>query len=52
MCQCDALHCATLHAGVGTVNGNMSAGPIGMATLQAERFGVTEVRWKRSSPQY
>ncbi|RMV25135.1 hypothetical protein ALP14_05022 [Pseudomonas amygdali pv. myricae] len=34
------------------MNGNMSAGPIGMATLQAERFGVTEVRWKRSSPQY
>ncbi|AAZ33273.1 conserved hypothetical protein [Pseudomonas savastanoi pv. phaseolicola 1448A] len=52
MCQCDALHCATLHAGVGTVSNNMSAGPIGMATLQAERFGVTEVSWKRSSPQY
>ncbi|KAA8687163.1 hypothetical protein RA263_20925 [Pseudomonas syringae pv. tagetis] len=51
LCQSDALHCATLHAGVGTVSGNVSAGPIAMATLKAERFGVTKVHWKRSSLQ-
>ncbi|MEQ4255356.1 DUF6555 family protein [Pseudomonas syringae] len=51
LCQSDVLHCATLHAGVGTVSGNISAGPIGVATLQAKRFGVTQVHWRRSPLQ-
>ncbi len=47
LCQSDALHCATLHAGVGTVSDHIAAGPIRLATLQAQGFGVTDVRWKR-----
>ncbi|MCQ9470184.1 hypothetical protein NRB15_07510 [Pseudomonas alliivorans] len=45
--QCDALHCATLHAGVGTVSDHVAARPVRLATLQAQGFGVTEVLWKR-----
>ncbi|MGQ3820420.1 DUF6555 family protein [Pseudomonas alliivorans] len=45
--QSDALHCATLHAGVGTVSDHVSVGPVRLATLQAQGFGVTEVLWKR-----
>ncbi|MCI3945157.1 hypothetical protein K0038_02194 [Pseudomonas syringae] len=52
LCQNDALHCATLHAGVGTVSGNISAGPLRTATLQAKSFGVTQVHWKRALPEY
>ncbi|RMT58405.1 hypothetical protein ALP45_00615 [Pseudomonas coronafaciens pv. atropurpurea] len=52
LCQNDALHCATLHAGVGTVSGNISAGPLRIATLQAESLGITQVRWKRSTLEY
>ncbi|GBH09957.1 DNA-binding transcriptional regulator [Pseudomonas syringae pv. actinidiae] len=48
LCQREALHCATLHAGVGTMSGNMSTGPIRIATLHAERCGVTQVHWKRA----
>ncbi|RMU39324.1 hypothetical protein ALP30_102948 [Pseudomonas syringae pv. primulae] len=48
LCQREALHCATLHAGVGTISGNMSTGPIRLATLHAERCGVTQVHWKRA----
>ncbi|GFM58919.1 DUF6555 family protein [Pseudomonas capsici] len=47
--QSDALHIATLHAGVGTVSDNVSAGPIRLAILQAQGFGVTQVHWKKSS---
>ncbi|MBA1228504.1 hypothetical protein G7013_02425 [Pseudomonas viridiflava] len=47
LCQSDALHCATLHAGVGTVSDHVVAGPVRLATLQAQGFGVTEVHWKR-----
>jgi hypothetical protein len=47
LCQSDALHFATLHAGVGTVSGNVAAGPIKLATLQAQGFGVTQVLWKK-----
>ncbi|MEE4908982.1 DUF6555 family protein [Pseudomonas alliivorans] len=45
--QSDALHCATLHAGVGTVSDHVAVGPVRLATLQAQDFGVTEVLWKR-----
>ncbi|WP_440088237.1 DUF6555 family protein [Pseudomonas fragariae (ex Marin et al. 2024)] len=45
--QSDALHCATLHAGVGTVSDHVAVGPVRLATLQAQGFGVTEVLWKR-----
>ncbi|TFZ33366.1 hypothetical protein EWW49_31865 [Pseudomonas syringae] len=51
LCQSDALSCATLHAGVGAASGNISVGPIGVATLQAMRFGVTKVHWRRASLQ-
>ncbi|RMQ43211.1 hypothetical protein ALQ04_02812 [Pseudomonas cichorii] len=47
--QSDALHFATLHAGVGAVSDNVAAGPIRLATLQAQGFGVTQVHWKKSS---
>lgn len=47
LCQSDALHFATLHAGVGTFSGNIAAGPIRIATLQAQGFGITQVHWKR-----
>lgn len=47
LCQSDALHCATLHAGVGTVSGNIAAGPLRLATLQAQGLGVTQVHWKK-----
>ncbi|RMM46353.1 hypothetical protein ALQ78_04514 [Pseudomonas syringae pv. aptata] len=33
------------------MSGNISAGPIGVATLQAKRFGVTQVHWRRASLQ-
>ncbi|MFJ4143186.1 DUF6555 family protein [Pseudomonas sp. NPDC089734] len=47
--QSDALHFATLHAGVGTVSDNVAAGPLRLATLQAQGFGVTQVHWKKCS---
>lgn len=49
-CQSDALLFATLHAGVGTVSGNVATGPIRLATSQARDFGVTQVQWKKSTP--
>jgi hypothetical protein len=51
LCQSDALHFATLHAGVGTFSGNVAAGPIKLATLQAQGFGVTQVHWKKRAGQ-
>ncbi|KPW75436.1 hypothetical protein ALQ65_02049 [Pseudomonas syringae pv. coriandricola] len=50
MCQSDALHCATLHAGVGAVSGKISGGPIREAILQAKGFGITHVHWRRCMP--
>lgn len=47
LCESDALHFATLHAGVGAVSGNISAGPVMLAILQAEAFGITQVHWKK-----
>jgi hypothetical protein len=44
----DALYFATLHAGVGGLNGDVSGRPIRLAILQAEGLGVTQVQWKRA----
>jgi hypothetical protein len=49
LCGSDALHFATLHAGVGSVNDNVAAGPVRLALRQAEGLGVTEVQWKRAT---
>lgn len=48
LCESDALHFATLHAGVGTLNGSVAAGPFRLAKLNAEGLGVTQVQWKRA----
>jgi len=48
LCESDALHFATLHAGVGNVSGNIAVGPVRLALLQAEELGVTEVQWKQA----
>lgn len=46
--QGEALYFATLHAGVGGMNGSVSACPVRLAITQAEGLGVTQVQWKRS----
>ncbi len=51
LCQSDALHCATLHAGVVAFSGGVSGGPIREAILKAQGVGVTDVHWKRRSLQ-
>jgi hypothetical protein len=48
MCESDALHFATLHAGVGAIEGHICAGPVRLALLYAEGLGVTQVQWKRT----
>ncbi|WP_426138905.1 DUF6555 family protein [Pseudomonas sp. DWP3-1-2] len=48
LCESEALHFATLHAGVWTVSDNIAAGPIRLAILQAEGVGVTAVHWKKT----
>lgn len=48
LCESQALHFATLHAGVGTLDGNICAGPVRLAMLYAEGLGVTKVQWKRT----
>ena len=48
LCESDALHFATLHAGVGSVNGNIATRPVRLAALQAEGLGVTKVQWKQA----
>jgi hypothetical protein len=48
LCESEALHFATLHAGVGTLDGHISAGPVRLAILYAEGLGVTQVQWKRT----
>lgn len=49
LCETDALHMATLHAGVVSNDANMAAGPVRQALQQAKGLGITEVQWKRSS---
>jgi uncharacterized ferritin-like protein (DUF455 family) len=48
LCESEALHFATLHAGVGTLDGNFAASPLRWAILYAEGLGVTQVQWKRT----
>ncbi|MEX6665014.1 DUF6555 family protein [Pseudomonas sp. W2-17] len=48
LCESDVLHFATLHAGVGAVEGHICAGPVKRALLYAEGLGVTQVQWKRT----
>jgi hypothetical protein len=42
------LHFATLHAGVGNLDGSVAACPLRLAMLYAEGLGVTQVQWKRT----
>jgi len=44
----EALYFATLHAGVGGMNGAVSAYPVRLAIIQAEGLGITKVQWKSS----
>jgi hypothetical protein len=46
LCEREALHFATLHAGVGDLDGTFAAGPLRLAMRQAEGLGVTQVQWK------
>jgi hypothetical protein len=46
LCESEALHFATLHAGVGNLDGTFAAGPLRLAMLYAEGLGVTQVQWK------
>ena len=48
LCESDALHIATLHAGVWQLDDSVATGPIRTALLQAELLGVTQVHWKRT----
>lgn len=48
LCESEALHFATLHAGVGTLDGNTSSGPLRLAMFHAEGLGITQVHWKRT----
>ncbi|MFJ3486179.1 DUF6555 family protein [Pseudomonas sp. NPDC090202] len=48
LCESDAVHFATLHAGVGTRDGNVATGPLRLAMRYAEDLGVTQVSWKRA----
>ena len=48
LCESDALHIATLHAGVWQVGDNVATGPIRVALKQAEGRGVTQVHWKKT----
>ncbi|MDY7559883.1 hypothetical protein QN382_08445 [Pseudomonas sp. 10B1] len=48
LCESEALHIATLHAGIVSACSQIAAGPLRLALQQAEGLGVTEVQWKRS----
>jgi len=48
LCESEALHFATLHAGVGNLDGSFAAGPVRLAMLYAEGLGITQVQWKRT----
>jgi hypothetical protein len=45
LCESDALHFATLHACVGTLDSKVAAEPFRIAVLSAEGLGVTQVHW-------
>ncbi|WP_268796754.1 DUF6555 family protein [Pseudomonas huanghezhanensis] len=46
--ESEALYFATLHAGVGGLEGNVSARPVRLAIIQAEDLGITKVQCKRT----
>lgn len=48
LCDSEAMHFATLHAGVDSVSAQMAAGPVRLAIQQAEGVGVTNVEWKQA----
>jgi len=48
LCESQALHFATLHAGVGNLDTSVATGPVRLAMLYAEGLGVTQVHWKRT----
>jgi len=48
LCESEALHYATLHAGVGNLEGSVATAPLRLAMLYAEALGVTQVQWKRT----
>lgn len=48
LCESDALHFATLHAGVWRVNDNVATRPVRLALLHAKGLGVTQVHWKKT----
>lgn len=47
LCESEAVHFATLHAGVGALEG-VANGPLRLALLQAEGLGITQVKWKQT----
>ena len=49
LCESDALHFATLHAGVWQMDHMVTTRPIRVALLQAEGVGVTQVHWKKTA---
>lgn len=49
LCESDALHIATLHAGVWRMGDSVATGPIRSALLQAEVLGITQVHWKKTT---
>ncbi|MEB0039841.1 MULTISPECIES: DUF6555 family protein [unclassified Pseudomonas] len=49
LCESEALHMATLHAGIVSAHAQVAAGPLRLALQQAEGLGITGVQWKRSS---
>ena len=49
LCESDALHIATLHAGVWQMDHTLATRPVRAAILQAEGLGVTQVHWKKTA---
>lgn len=48
LCDSEAMHFATLHAGVGNRPDCVCAGPVRLAIQQAEGVGVTNVKWRHA----
>ncbi|WP_397448698.1 DUF6555 family protein [Pseudomonas sp. NA-150] len=48
LCDSEAMHIATLHAGVGSISENIATVPVRLAMQNAEGFGITDVRWKKA----
>jgi hypothetical protein len=48
LCDSEAVHIATLHAGVVSTRENMTTGPVRLAIQNAEGVGVTDVHWKKA----